>query len=424
MDAQGPPQSPGQTGTAAYSEGVDGAGRTLNFFKDFDSFLGNPFSSFVASKAIRRRFQLELGEWHGFLYDRERGIYLTPVLTAAGFSGYLDSCKGAFRPRGRCRATAAWAQFLYGLGITPETGVVSRKFVRLREGDSIALEVDGEAVCHAVNLLDPGNMCYRVGDLSLVAKSYGSHSTSIGNITWGIDLETKNLSLSYVPCSEDQLRRHHKFFPSWPQKDPVDLMARYSLSLELGTSHTELVWPPPSTPLRDRIEFQYNKLLGEIPAKNRPVFLTGRWVEGGERIYRRAFGGEQVDEVFANVCAKLDPDSSWFDVAVEMLRKGLKSPPPHVLYYREKGIGGDPSSPWGDPTRSASGDVRSALANTLRAYGDEPEGSWKHALYLCRDRIPHMLWQERSYIVDDEEAIIVPLDSTAALWHGKSLQLR
>lgn len=343
------------------------------------------------------------------------------MLSTANFSKYLKSCKGAFQPRGRCRATATWAQFLYGLGITPNKNVVSRKFVQVREGDSIALGVDGEVVCHVVNLL--GNMSQDGGQV-LASTLGGRHWTSIGGIAWNQEDDTKAFSLSYEPCSEDQLAGRHKFFPSWRGGDPDDVMARYSLSLELGT---ELVWPPPSTPLHERIErlFEYSKLLDDTPAKSKPVFLTGRWVEGSERIYRRACGGEHVDEVVENVRANLDPESPGFDAAVEELRICFQPQRSHTLsYYNARQLVAVASAPEGILWIMSS-KFPSALVDTLLAYGNEPEGSWKYALYLSRKQIIDLFRRGKDYhLVYNTDAIIVPLDSTAALWHGKSLRLK
>ncbi|KAI6083561.1 hypothetical protein F4821DRAFT_191172 [Hypoxylon rubiginosum] len=431
-DAQ-TPQNESPTNTAAYNEGVDSASRTLDVIKGIDTFLGSPISTIIASRVYKRRLQRELGEWHDFLYDGERDICLSPVLTTFNFSRYLKSCKGAFHPQGQCKATARWAQFLHGLGITPDKNIVSRRLVQVKERGSIMLEIDGEVVCHVVNLLGSPERDL----LSSIAKSRGHHRTSIGNIRW--DSTEGAISLSYIPGSEYELSRPRIFFDAKPGEDPDDIIARYYLALELGTSYTELVWPPPTTPLPERIkklsenhallQYSLSKELRSdewsedssdknphdsckgISAKNKPVFFAAKWLEHSERIYRRALGGERVLDFFKDVCANLDP-RCWDK---HELWCALSSPPHHLLCYY------DDISPKQSHLLT-SGEV-SSLDCTLLAYGNEPEGSWKHTLSLCREQIPNMVRQEYNYVVMRGCAIIIPLDSTTALWQAKGLWL-
>ncbi|KAL4947616.1 hypothetical protein BDW69DRAFT_110412 [Aspergillus filifer] len=100
-------------------------------------------------------FKLRLGEWVDEALDSE-GRWLQPVLRRQAFEDHLVNADGHFQPQAQCKSSFAWAQLLYALIIRPNGGVLAWRLPSTEidptvSGD-LSLEVDGEVMCHVINL--------------------------------------------------------------------------------------------------------------------------------------------------------------------------------------------------------------------------------------------------------------------------------
>lgn len=425
----------------SYGEGVDNADKTFNLLQSIDKFLGSPISNRIASNDRSSRLKRELGQWYEFLYDKHRDVYHNPVLSASKFRGFIFyQCNGSFRPEGKCLATASWAQLLHGLGITPEKDIISRRAIQGTPGDGqLTLEVEGEVICHVINLLT----------LDKRWKSYSGakYETSIGDFVWqetSHEGDCTGLLASYSPLSEDEMNSPHRLFPNLrPAGDDSDtLLAKYRLALDLGTSDKSLLWPDPSPGLlADR--FQKLRMLSDnLHRTRKPLFLSKAWKFGAERIVRRAAGGQHVADFLKDALQSLEQHKEGADRSSpdpwsgrlywsEEDEKDLEQLYARAAGYIENILQEsfslqyakelDVLQPFSPPKPDAAVELAfDAFDLALEKFNGQ--GSWRHELYQSKDMVLNIL-ADKETLVQRASIMIVPLDSTTALWKEKSVQL-
>lgn len=362
----------------------------------------------------------------------------------------MDGCRGVFKPTIEKRfATAPWAQFVHALGITPtKNNILSRRVIQGAATEyDVTLQVDGEVICHVVNLL--------AKDMSLEwqeAASQGIYYTSIGTIMWEDATTEGNAAqsgkITYQTAPEKVLDSHHKIFVDyrhWNQ-DPDTMLARYRLALDLGTSDMALVWPDPATTSISERLAKYvgavDKLMRQrfgVGKKEGPFIVSQSWQRDADRVRRRAAGGGNSDELLRDARNKIVPQSSpptddgrddhwpedkrgvvqWEVIPgpVDWLKYWLSGKSSFKLVYNN---GNRPSS------NGAADVAESALTETLLSYENEKAGTWKHNLFLSYREVTKVL--TRGYVlavppVNSSTVYILPLDSSASLWHQQDLRV-
>lgn len=103
-----------------------------------------------------QKLRENLGEWASLAKPKKSGPWLRPFLSEKRFHEYLQSRNGHLTPTGECKSNLGWAQLLYVLGITPESGIIDW---RLPVGDTspvktgeIYLELPASVLWDIVNL--------------------------------------------------------------------------------------------------------------------------------------------------------------------------------------------------------------------------------------------------------------------------------
>lgn len=471
-------QTTPSAGSAAYSDAIDNADKTINFLQSLDNFLGKPFSKRVTSNTRNSRLKRELGQWYDFLYEKDRDVYHNPMLSAVKFREYMMECHGAFRPVGKCLATAPWALLLHGLGITPKkNNILSRKVIHTTPRDiEIMLEVEGEVICHMINLLSLPNKAWQPASSAFglfkiqtspprtmardpvprntsgfsarhvvcVSEMTLRYETSIGDFVWeeSSPKDSRIGGLSYSPSSDDEMNSPHHIFPDLLHRhsraDSDTLLAKYCLVLEFGTSNMSMVWPDPSTTsLTERFE-RLCELEKALVREREPMFLTETWKIGAERIVRRAAGGEQAPEFLKSAlqCLAQHKEGADRSHGCEGQHWGVKDeealdelyscaanylqdmlPVSLTLQYH-------PDYYESIPQPDAAAILAEATLNsTLEEFkAQEGSGSWRDDLCRCKDMVITIL-EDNRICVPRATTFILPLDRTTALWKQKSVQL-
>jgi hypothetical protein len=402
------------------------ANQGLSFVQGLDQLLGNPLSRTFQSWNYKAEKKALLGEWHDFLYDSKADVYYVPALEKAPFWQYLVRANGILRPQGTCEATADWARLLYGLGIGPKTGIVSKALRTPRTTENhmsdIALELDGEVMCHIVNLYetDPPTNGVTVKELRSATK----WSTQLGSFRL---LEGSNSSqiraIEYRPGSERSLAAVKR--PFWPISGDIGLLnpqhldrllTMYELALDLGTSDTNIAWPDKGCSFTTRTKAVEPALDSLWDANERTptmTLITASWLEEPDSILRRlatngrtdcsflidvlrlanSFPGDVTDranireEAFWVFCCAdedaVDPDSDSENASVPQALSGsprvdMSTSEGSYDYHRFPRNKRWRPSPFGNtwlPT------ISNIIDQVLQSYAQARAGSWKKTLH-------------------------------------------
>ena len=483
----GGPSTPGLT---QVNDGINTGSNALSLIQGIDQLFGSPISRRVVSQRRKDDKKIFLGEWHDFLYDAKADVYHTPVLRKAPFWAHITRCAGVLRPRGRCDATAAWAKLLYGLAITPDdAGTVVSKALRTshreaNHGADVALELDGEVLCHVVNLY--GHDEARTGRLTAARLHHQSTwTTALGRFWAREDADAgRVVEITYRPSDVRLLGQVKRPFPSFRDNraaplDPDSLLPMYELALDLGTSDATVAWPDKASSLACRAAAVVPTLehLGFRPPPGTKYFLiTPSWLKEPERIHRRiTFNGGADDSFLADVLDRVearrkppppppsppppsqDPPSDrlpsvvlpWSEYAetqeqpdsTAQLRQQIHSrfllqkrgSPPEIVVYPSGGFIYDfyPIPPMSSPMYSAKFwkvEAKVIMKEVLDGYGDQELGGWKRALHDGADAVcDFLLWDNsmvgRGVYVDSKRVILLDLDRDSPLWATPQLRV-
>jgi hypothetical protein len=447
-----------------------------------DQLFGNPISTAVQNRRRKAEKKAFLGEWHDFLYDSRADVYYVPVLEKGQFWQYLIRVQGVLRPEGGCQATAIWAKLLYGLGISPRKAIVSRA---LRTPDpaenhlsEIVLELDGEVVCHLVNLY--GQPLPKRTVTAPELRREVEWATSLGTLSLIQDnVGSQSLAVSYKPGSDQSLAALKKPFASQlpglsaPQNSD-SLLPMYELALDLGTSDTAMAWPDKTFSLTLRAQAVlpvFYRL--ELPSRRNadPILITTSWLEEPDRILRRITTNGGTDSSFvADVLHLVDrqPEDPVFNMAKATLKSGacsvlccdaeVDSPPPSP----PEALGSpSPSSPRGlrrqqRQQRQSETDLyhydispigvypnmspnapamwrhvlKGIVKEVLEGYKEEQPGSWKRMLHDNAEAVhKYLFWfnvlsGRRETRVNSSCIRVVELDRGSRLWFADGVQLQ
>lgn len=138
-----------------YAQVIGDGQQTVTLAGAVFELVGRPLSSIWKKHRTAQALKQKLGEWADEAVDN-KGRWLQPVLRSRAFEDHLVRENGYFQPTGRCESSFAWAQLLFALNIRPKGGVVTWKLppgeVDPAVSSDISLEVDGDVICHIINL--------------------------------------------------------------------------------------------------------------------------------------------------------------------------------------------------------------------------------------------------------------------------------
>jgi hypothetical protein len=176
--------------------------------------MGGPITTAIKQRERNSWLQRYLGQWYPILYENESTLWM-PVLETEKFLDYMKKINEIFKPVGNNFAHAPWAHLLHALGITPDTShILEKQKVLLiastcEENYQLPMQVDGEVLCHNVNLF-----WKQYGHLPVLRKPWdpdisGDCSPIFGTFAWIITEDGPRVSLNpgidrsglgYLPC--------------------------------------------------------------------------------------------------------------------------------------------------------------------------------------------------------------------------------
>lgn len=324
-----------------YSQVITDSQSTVTLASAFISLVAAPAKSLWSKRASTIEFRTKLGEWASEAFDHH-GRWMQPVLRTAALRDHLICINACPVPSGQCTSSYGWAQLLYALGINPGMNIVSWRVppTALQPGvDTISLLIDGEALCHIVNLFrcyddtrTPLNFSRNkfAGAASLRTKQVRKYlefgddckrcEFSFGALTmdsnWCAQSRDKRFRATFEPGTQQDLSKKKVPFPKKYYMEDGEMqfeqgpfMAKYWAGMENATPVTDdrgigLV-PVANAPLLERIQYYVrsaqlldpscncaypncecgNRVDSEQPA---PRLVTYEWLEHIARIKRRA----------------------------------------------------------------------------------------------------------------------------------------
>lgn len=257
-------------------------------------------------QALRER----LGEWAQEAVDAN-GRWLRPVLRNRAFEDHLVKENGFFKPSGSCESTFAWAHLLYALDIRPGRGVLAWRVptdgINPADSGQISLDIDGQALCHIVNL-------YREYSSSAPNELSRASPGSVCRLPFGtlsIHKDESKFIVSFQSGTPEELCAPRVPFTCSVWRHPAKhlrfeqevVVARYYNAIHHGVSDTRAVLPKPTCSLIERTRGLVDsvRFLDQGEWDN-PYLLTLSWLEEASRIKRRVStnGGEDsslIDDI-------------------------------------------------------------------------------------------------------------------------------
>ena len=481
--------TPSTPGLSQVQESVSTANQTLSLVQGVDQLFGNPISHRVQTRRRKAEKRALLGEWHDFLYDSRADMYHTPVLEKSRFWHYLTQTGAYLRPEGSCVATACWAKLLYSLGITPRKGLVSRRLKTSSTFENhstpVHLELDGEIICHIINLYGKPDSnrtvtveglkrdvewttILGVFALARVGRGHGA--------TWKV---------TYRPASDQLLQAVKVPFSGvlgrWTHLDADRVLPMYELALDLGTSDATIAWPDKASRLSVRARALLPNLsrlvfnpMGLAPGARDALLITASWLAEPDRILRRLTSNGGTDNSFLYDVLRLvdvydGPEKQktelgrrvrWVfcaeeivvnspSTAVRPVSPGPMTPRPRPISPRSVSPGPvlradtdadsysfafqffehheDPSPDFRD--REWEYVLSSMIREVLEGYGQTQVGPWKKTLHDNAEAVcEYILWHDplsgvRRTGVDSHHVCLLVRDRSSRLWSMPSLQL-
>jgi hypothetical protein len=346
----------------------------------------------------------KLGEWAKEAVDAN-GRWLQPVLRNRAFEDHLVKENGFFKPSGSCESTFAWAHLLYALDIRPGRGVLAWRVptdgIDPADSGQIPLDIDGQALCHIVNLYreytsSAPNELSRASSGSVCRLPFGTLSTHKDESKFIVSFQSgtpEELCAPRVPfsCSVWLHPAEHLRF------EQEVVVARYYNAIHHGVSDTRAVLPNPTCSLIERTRglVQSVRFLGQGGWDN-PYLLTLSWLKEASRIKRRVStnGGEDsslIDDIITalakmpDVVKRLGDISSsedeWKYLVKDVLKKKFMFTKDqfHLIWIGRRP---PPSNSLTElVVRSIIGkELPAVLVQVLTQFKTTPAGTWRHIL--------------------------------------------
>ena len=279
----------------AYGRVVGDGQQTVSLAGAVVDLFRGPVNSLWQRRTLLQSLRADLGEWADEAVD-EKGNFLQPVLRAAAFEEHLVSNNAHFKPRGACTSILGWAQLLYAIDIRPGQGIVAwRRPARAKDPlttGQFDLEVDGEVLCHIINL-------YRLydGRFARSTDSEAYHLLKEGcKLPFGrLDLSKESLNhvatfQSTTPADLSQARQ--SFCCKWQHTlgylafEPLVVVTRYLNAIHHSVSESKAMLASPAAPLKEGAEAVI-RAYRILHSTEEPYLLTDSWFQQANRVVRR-----------------------------------------------------------------------------------------------------------------------------------------
>ena len=221
--------------------------------------MGNTVSARRDRKSLVQAQKSYFGPWTDLaFYDENRNK--RPVLKADRFRKYLEETDGKLKPSGPCLARAEWAQFVHALGIEPQKAVLTWKSPAPSSpgpsGPVIAMETDGEVLCHIVNLFGELPGYYGTILIDKSTQNLDSVNVSFACIMW--ESLAEPLSCTFRLDDDELICKNRVPFGLVSElMEPNTLILKHyynAMYSSHGSSDSEYAWSDPSRPLYERIQ--------------------------------------------------------------------------------------------------------------------------------------------------------------------------
>jgi hypothetical protein len=182
---------------------------------------------------------------------------------------------GKFKPKGSSSAQAGWAKLVHGLGICPESKLVTWKSppssVSQSPSSDMKLEIDGECLCHIVNLFATRRR--RTAEkFTLAIERQGSVSIQFARLKWNLGDETR--IVWFTLGHDEDIAAERKPFDEVGMRmaEGTVVVKHYfnAVNYQHGCSDIDYSLPTTTTTLSERIQALYLVLcmLHELPRGN------------------------------------------------------------------------------------------------------------------------------------------------------------
>ncbi|KAK3995007.1 hypothetical protein QBC44DRAFT_320930 [Cladorrhinum sp. PSN332] len=301
-----------------------------------------PASDAWDKKRARHAFRQRLGEWADETVDSE-GRWQQPVLSSKAFEDHFTKILGLFKPSGELSSSFAWAQLLYALDIRPGAKVLEWKPLHHEidpvESGQLPLVIDGEALCHIINLYQT----YTEPRPRKISGAEGKAQTSFGRLALRDGPDSSSI-VTFEPAELSKLSATRKLFQashrlwrhnSFPSFDESIVAARYLNAIYYGASEESLMLPHPKEKLADRCKGLCSSIEVLVEWDNHLYLLTPKWIREANRIKQRATTDGGEDRSLAEVAIQyLSRQPSIVD---DDLEEAAGSDPwqKHVRYFIE-----------------------------------------------------------------------------------------
>ena len=289
----------------SYQTKITDADQTVSLIDAVFTKLVNPLfqqvSLFRQSREGVKSLKDGLGEWVDEAKGA-KGTWLQPVLRKDAFAKHFLSEDGHLQPSGESTALFAWAQLLYSLNIRPGRGILSWKPIPKDQNPAktgvVSLAVDGEILCHIVNLYqlyksrarDCGSVTYNFpfGDLTLQDSVTHIFMFRCGSLA---DLSSPKRPFQYEMQDQHGLREGYLKF------DKNTIITRYLTAIDHTASESQAVLEDANQALTKRGQ----SLLRAMALLNegnwdKPYLITPTWIEEASRVKRRFTTNGGTDE--------------------------------------------------------------------------------------------------------------------------------
>jgi hypothetical protein len=447
-------QNEGLSGVTEQCDATLGSiSKAMNTAREADEFLGSPVKSFVGNKKADQYIKSQLGQWTSRLYDGENCY--APLLRIEEFWAHLEAYDARFEPSGTFAAQAPWAHLLHGLGINPEGKVVFRKPLGSK-ATSVRMDVDGEVLCHIFNLFGDYKIPFQCFHTPSPEGDLGICPTPLGVIRWNADPNMANPP--FTPGSVEERDNKRSPFGSIGRLIAKDLVATYKEAPDNGVSDPRLAWPDDAEISLPRWIEKLVEHMHKVKGWREPLLLTHKWLEDARRIRCRTTvnnGSEKsflkdclraVDEIpelqqrntstitgsisrSAIIIAQLANDLAGFGWESQEVKDDsdsleVKSMVENGFWFKDKGDryhyrlnhGRQPfvSHDYNDHIRSWAA---RAVQQTLESYSRESLGTWKHDLFLAREDVIAVIFQNCEVELDADYIRVLAFDRGGALWN-------
>ena len=382
----------------AYEQGIDSAGRTVGVAETLVGLVREPVTYFWQRRSIQQTLRDGLGEWLEEAVD-SKGRWLQPVLRTAAFEKHLVEHNAHFQPSGSCQASFGWTHLLYALDVRPGCGVLTWRLPSSRYDPTttkqIDLAIDGQALCHIINLYRSYNERYMEGERN-EGSAFEEHGCRMQFGLLKLSRANTRFSLVFEAGTAEELSSPRKPFCYYApcvtgthlRFEPEVVVARYFNTIHHGISEASAMLPPATSPWKARMAalLSAGRFLSGQTAET-PLLLTNTWLGEAGRIKRRITtdGGEDVSlatDIFnlisksPNILKELQWMRSWQDYLWEVLSSYVMS---NKNRFQFMWSSRDHSEPFHRAIvqKVVETHLRELTIATLNA---APVGSWKHSM--------------------------------------------